>query len=195
MICDHSTGEETIWIRFQGGDKAAYAHIYNTYYKKLYHYGLRVVAEKSVVEDCIQELFIRLWKLKEKLAVPRSVQAYLFQSLRRSIFRAQEKAKREAHEHLDESYHQSSQKSYEMMLVNRQWQDEQRSTLERALESLTSRQREVIYLKFYLKMSYEEIAGVMEISVGSAYNLVSRVLSILEGRFSAPLHLIAFSDS
>ena len=194
MIGDHSKGEETIWIRFQGGDKTAYAHIYHTFYKKLYNYGSRIVAEKSLVEDCIQDLFIRLWKQKEKLALPRSIQAYLFQSLRRSIFRALEKEKREGHDHLDESYNHTSHSSYETELIDRQWQLEQRSSLERALESLTNREREVIFLKFYLKMNYDEIAAIMELNIESVYNLVSRALTMLEQKLSTPLHFIAFSD-
>jgi RNA polymerase sigma factor (sigma-70 family) len=172
----------------------AYGHIYDTFYKKLYNYGWRIAGEKSLVEDCIQELFVRLWKQKEKLSVPRSIQAYLFESLRRCIFRAMEKEKREAGDHLDESYDYNSHSSFEMTLISQECQAEQRSSLERALESLTNRQREVIYLKFYLKMSYGEIAPIMGLNVESVYNLVSRALNILEQKLSAPLYVIEVSD-
>jgi RNA polymerase sigma factor (sigma-70 family) len=194
MICDFSKDEGNTWIRFQGGDKAAYAYIYNTYYKKLCNYGLRIVADKTLVEDGIQDLFIRLWKQKGGLAVPRSIQAYLFQSLRRDIYRSIEKRKRDGHFTLDETYNYRSYSSHEMELITRERRAEQQSNLETAIASLTNRQREVIFLKFYLKMSYQEIAGIMELNVDSVYNLISKALNALQERFSSPLHFIASSD-
>lgn len=49
--------------------------------------------------------------------------------------------------------------------------------LGRLLESLTARQREVLYLRFYEGLSYEEIAEVSEVKVGRVYNIVYEALS------------------
>ena len=65
--------QNPIWEQFKKGDKKAYAHIYYQYFDHLYDYGCRLSAHTELVEDCIQELFIRLWKRKEQLHEVESV--------------------------------------------------------------------------------------------------------------------------
>ena len=52
--------------------------------------------------------------------------------------------------------------------------------LENALNKLTSRQKEVITLIFFEGMTYEEVANVMSISVGSIYTLAWKAISRLK---------------
>ncbi len=118
MSLGNSSDEGAIWTRFQAGDQFAYSYIYDSYYKRLYNYGMRIVSDKVIVEDCIQDLFIRLWRRKELLGVPLSIQAYLFQSLRRCIYRSIEKQRKTGHAMLDESYDYESQSSHEMSMID-----------------------------------------------------------------------------
>jgi RNA polymerase sigma factor (sigma-70 family) len=48
------------------------------------------------------------------------------------------------------------------------------------MDQLTPRQREVIYLRFFEELSYEEIAGMLDISVKGAYKLSYRALDALK---------------
>lgn len=45
---------------------------------------------------------------------------------------------------------------------------------------LTKRQREALFLKFYANLSYTEIAGMMAISTGSIYNLISKSIDSMQ---------------
>jgi DNA-directed RNA polymerase specialized sigma24 family protein len=54
---------------------------------------------------------------------------------------------------------------------------------------LSPRQKEVIYLRFYRKLSNEEIAEVMVLSLPSVYNIVSKALSVLEKHITPSLVL------
>ncbi len=47
------------------------------------------------------------------------------------------------------------------------------------IEKLTKRQREVIYLRFYQELDYDEIAGIMEINYHSVVNLIYEALRML----------------
>jgi len=49
-----------------------------------------------------------------------------------------------------------------------------------ALEQLTGRQKEIIYLKYFEELDYEEISGLMNISVKGAYKLSARALEALK---------------
>ena len=64
-------------------------------------------------------------------------------------------------------------------MINAEKIYEQQINLNKALENLTQRQKEAIFLKFYESMSYEEIAGVLNISTKATYKLVARAISEL----------------
>jgi RNA polymerase sigma factor (sigma-70 family) len=51
--------------------------------------------------------------------------------------------------------------------------------VEQALEKLTSRQREIIYYRFYQDLGFDEIAEIMEMQVRATYKLSARALDTL----------------
>jgi RNA polymerase sigma factor (sigma-70 family) len=59
--------------------------------------------------------------------------------------------------------------------------------LQQALNTLTPRQREAIFLRFYEELSYEEIAGVLDISTKATYKIVARALLQLKRSLSIPM--------
>ena len=62
--------------------------------------------------------------------------------------------------------------------------------INKALQQLTDKQREAIFLRFYEELSYVEIAGVMNISVKATYKLMARALNELKELFSIPIVFI-----
>lgn len=86
--------EQEKWVSFQSGDKNSFAWLYDTYVDDLYNYGIRFIADTHLVEDTIQDLFIRLWKNKRGLKVPPSVKNYLFTAFRNLLFRTLSRQKK-----------------------------------------------------------------------------------------------------
>lgn len=179
MHSSFSEDEKLIWANFQAGDENAYAYLYNTYFEKLYQLGLRVHPDPSLVKDCTQELFIKIWRTKENLGQPVSIQRYLSESLKRGIIKeiARQRYKQQAD--LADDYHFEVVRSHEFQLIDLQISEERLKQLELALKKLTKRQRDAIHLKFYGKLSYEEIAEIMDLHVRSVYNLISKALEVL----------------
>jgi RNA polymerase sigma factor (sigma-70 family) len=178
----HSSGqtdERLIWLNFQAGDQRAYSYLYDAYFKKLYRFGLKISADANLVKDCIQELFIKLWRTKENLAQPVSTKSYLFESLRRTILKELAKKHYKIESNLPEDYHFEVSLSHEFRLIDLQITEERMQQLEKALQKLTRRQRDAIHLKFYGQLSYEEIAEIMDLNVRSVYNLISKALDTL----------------
>jgi RNA polymerase sigma factor (sigma-70 family) len=178
----HANGqmdEKLIWLNFQAGDQHAYSLLYDTYFKPLYGFGLKVCTDANLVKDCIQELFIKLWRTKENLGQPVSTKSYLFESLRRTILKELAKKQYTLQAHLPEDYHFEVTRSHELRLIDLQVTEERMKQLEMALQKLTRRQRDAIHLKFYGQLSYEEIAEIMEVSIRSVYNLISKALETL----------------
>ncbi|WAC40385.1 RNA polymerase sigma factor [Pedobacter sp. SL55] len=53
-----------------------------------------------------------------------------------------------------------------------------------ALNSLSFRQREVMYLRYYQDMSFDEISQIMEIPKKTAYNIVFIALDVLKKKLN-----------
>ena len=57
------------WKLFLEGDDQAYSWIYTHYIQVLYNYGLQITPDSEIVKDCIQDVFVKIYKAKKKLTV------------------------------------------------------------------------------------------------------------------------------
>ncbi len=172
--------EEKIWESFKSGNRKVFEQIFRTHIRVLYKYGSRFTPNPALVEDCIQDLFLHLWHKRQSLGTTDSIKRYLLGSLRRRIIRKlQHKALDNSHIELENyDFHLELNAEDERILVENELA--QQKALKEATAQLTPRQREVIYLKYFQEMSYDEIASVMEISYQSARNLVYAALQVMK---------------
>lgn len=172
--------DKAIWASFKSGNKNAFTFIFNTYIKILYAYGEKITRDKALVQDCIQDLFIDLWRKRNTLGETDSIRFYLFKSLRRSIVKKLSgNSKFIQASAMSDDFVFAIEFSHEHKLITEQLSDDQLKLLSSALHKLSSRQREAIYLKFYQKLSSQEIADTLEIDVNSLYNLISKSIESL----------------
>lgn len=161
------------------GDIESYEYVFKSYYKDLYGYGLKLCGNPELVKDVIQELFVAIWERREKLDRIHSLKAYLLVSFRRRMLKALHREKRE-HEILQRQYESPAiYFTKEEIIIRNERLAERKQELEAALNSLPSRQKEVIYLRFYNGMSYEEIEEILSINYQSVRNHVYRAISTL----------------
>jgi RNA polymerase sigma factor (sigma-70 family) len=64
-------------------------------------------------------------------------------------------------------------------------QKEQSEKLQQSLVTLSKRQREAIFLKFYNDLSYSDIASIMDLQVDSVYNIISKAIESLRHKLKA----------
>ncbi|MGV3504031.1 MAG: RNA polymerase sigma factor [Adhaeribacter sp.] len=178
-LIDYGEGEAALWRDFKEGSETAYALIYRKYAYLLYSYGSKICPDQALVEDGIQDLFIKLWVNKSNLGQAPSIKNYLLKSFRRLLKDAMQKhlATQDA---IGKDLDFKLSLSFEGEESQQQLQLEKEKKLQEAMEKLSARQKEVIYLRFYKKLPNEEIAEVMAISVPAVYNLVSKALAVLE---------------
>lgn len=171
--------ESVVWLNFQAGDEQAYSYIYTAYFQELYAFGLKITPDPNLVKDGIQELFVKLWRTKENLSQPVSIRPYLFQALRRLLLQERAKQKYTVSADWPQDYRFGVVLSHDLQLIDYQLTEARQQQLEQALKKLTKRQRDAIHLKFYGKLRYDEIAEIMEVTVKSVYNLISKALEAL----------------
>lgn len=172
--------EEEVWHQLQEGNHSALEYFYRTYSKSLYNFGMKLYGKNQWVEDCLQELFIDLWKQHERLAPVSSIKTYLFKAFKYKLQRQSGKEKRWVY-NLD--YEALPEMEVELPLesamISAQLSREQKLKIAKAMEKLPARQREVLHLLFQVGASYEEVAEIMEINVRSAYTLAWKGISSL----------------
>jgi len=61
------SGESDLKNKFIAGDKDAFAWVYKNYCKKVYNYAFLITSDEAMSEDIVQDVFIKLWREKEKL--------------------------------------------------------------------------------------------------------------------------------
>lgn len=179
---EHSifVNEHKLWKSFKEGDLEAYALIYKMYFFVLYQYGKKISNDAELVEDSIQDLFIKIWNNRENLNTTSSIKYYLFTALRRKLL---DKLK-SSHAKM-QSGNDFSQES--LLVVEDQEEDEmfeQKEAVLKALNQLSTHQQKLLHLKFYKNLSNKEIAEELGITIQSVYNAVFKTLKSLREQLS-----------
>lgn len=183
-MIDQQHDEAAFWKDFVSGDKTAYATVYRLYYPRLMAYGRKFTPEVSVIEDCIQEMFVQFWMNRSRLKGVQSMRSYLFVSFRRSLLSAKAQVGQQTDASLSpEEDAFSIEVSVEQVMISREQIYECKVNLDAALNKLTDRQKEAIFLMFYANMRYEEIARVLQISTKATYKLMARAIGELRATY------------
>jgi len=127
-----------------------YAEVYRQMFKILFSYGMQVCGNRELVKDSIQDLFSGFWKNERTLTKIKSIKPYLLKCLKRKIKRT---LGEKTQLYVEGSF--EFEISHEVKLIRDQQYLRRRYVLTEALKSLTERQREAIYLKFYGNLSYD----------------------------------------
>ena len=178
------TNHPNTWDAFKKGDWNAYTALYNEHFGLLNNYGYKFTRDASLIEDSVHDLFVRLWATRQNLGDPVSVKNYLFKSLRHILLRKIKKTTLFS-ERLDQDYY-AFQVSYShppFAIEDRELQQQVRCII----DGLPARQQEIIYLRFYEGLSYDEIADIMSISINSTYKLLYKALDNLQASMGSSL--------
>ncbi len=165
--------------RMTEGDLAAFSAIYRMYYNKLFRYGNIILPEAGTVEDVIQDLFVWILKNPQKLKRVIDFEIYLFQSLKNNLIAFKRKnnySKTLLYQFSNTDSPHSYEKGIEHKLIETENQEFNKNWVKKKLDELPTHQKEIIYLRYYQGLSYEEIAAVHSTSKQVIRNYVSRAV-------------------
>ena len=161
------------WKLMLKGDKMALANIYFKYAEVLYQYGLKITKDINCVEDAIQDLFLHLIKNRKNLTTPDNINFYLIRAYRNQLLK--ELAKKKSHVKID-SVDFVVESNLEAEANKMKLPEKQQLLINELMTSLSSRQKEAIYLKYKNGFTNEEIAMIMGISHQACRNLLSNAI-------------------
>ncbi|PSL34970.1 RNA polymerase sigma factor [Chitinophaga ginsengisoli] len=177
--------DNVIWNAFRYGDESSLKVIFDEYYTPLFNYGHKFSQDDHLIEDALQDLFIKLWKNRNNIKETESVKNYLYKAFRRVLLRKLDVQQRKYNfTVLEQGLDWSQELGYDQTLISRERLEKIRKNLATALEKMSPRQREIIHLRYYEEMEYEEIAELMQLSVSSTYKLVYKAIDTLRNHLS-----------
>jgi RNA polymerase sigma factor (sigma-70 family) len=170
-----------IWLAFKEGSWDAYTQLYNDHFKMLNNYGYKFTRDVSIIEDAVHDLFIKLWTNRETLGNPASIKNYLYKSLRGILFRKIQGQSRFVDLAGEQDYNFSFEISFDHQIIANEEERELQLKIRSVVNTLPARQQEIIFLRFYEGLGYEEISDIMEINVNSTYKLLYKAFNNLQG--------------
>lgn len=176
--------EDQHWEAFKTGDTAAFSHLYQKYSPGLYNYGAKFSLDKDLIKECIQELFVQIWTNRISVGSPNHIKNYLYKSFRNLILKKVSRLQQNHDFDESEDYEFNVSLNIEETLIDDERRKKISEQLQLTISRLTARQREAIFLKFYEKLSYEEIAEVMGTTVKASYKMMARSLGFLRDNLS-----------
>lgn len=178
-----------LWRQLKAGNKQALETIYRTHAADLIRYGSKFSKDQQLVEDSIQDLFIELWQNRAGLSETDSIRRYLLVAIRRKIIRQGTKISKTQLANAPQDYDFDVVIAIDESIIAEELSQQQAAQLQKAIATLSKRQREAIYLKYQLGMDYKDICAAMEISYQSARNLVAGALKKMKQQLSLGLLL------
>ncbi|GAA3649256.1 RNA polymerase sigma factor [Flavivirga jejuensis] len=170
--------EET-WVKFVDGDKKAFTSIYNLNVDALFSYGMKLNPNKNFVKDCVQDVFLDIYEHRKQISRPKNIKFYLFKALKRSMFRELKKERKKSS--LPENENMSFFTTYniETKTIDKEVEKQQQKLVATITKELTSKQQEILYLRFTKGFNYIEISEIIDINHNSVRKQVYRAIKKL----------------
>ncbi|MBW8334210.1 MAG: sigma-70 family RNA polymerase sigma factor [Prolixibacteraceae bacterium] len=174
---------QLVLYKFKTGDRDSFEEIYNEFAGQLFAYGSKITTDRELLKDCIQDLFIDLYKYNPTIRNAELLEYYLYKSLKRLIIKKLKKDKRlegfgDEHTSFDLIFSAETD-SFPDELMN-----EQINLLQNALKTLDDKKRELLFLKFDSGLNYSEIADLLDMRPDTVKKQIYRILQYLRGKFA-----------
>lgn len=165
---------ESRWVAaLKNGNALAFDELFRIYGKRLYHFSLGYLKSKTDAEEVVQEVFMKIWYNRSSLDPELSFNAYLFKIAYRHIAERFRKISQEqkylhdiASETLVFSEEMDERANYQSLL----------EMVERLIQKLPERQKEVIVLRRIEGLSVADIAARLNISPKTVEHHITEAL-------------------
>lgn len=162
------------------GDEEAFNTLYQRHWAMVYQQVYRILRDDDECKDVVQEVFSNLWLKREQLAENTNIGAFLYVQGRNRVFNLIAK-QRVRQDHLN-SIAQFIEKA-DMHAINLLEEKEIIARIEREIDQLPPRMREIFILSRKEGHSHREIADVLGLSEQTVKKQVQNALKIIKPKF------------
>lgn len=181
--------DKHLFSQIKRADKKSFELLFRKYYAPLCVYARGYIKDEDDCEELVQGFFFKLWENKSKIDINSSVNSYLYSSIRNRC--------------LNFIKHQKIRDEYQSNMQNSERIDNYNSSnfievdlidkINKCIESLPNRRREIFILSREHGLKYKEIAEKLEISVKTVETQMGHALKDLRDKLKEyRQHLISF---
>ena len=140
--------------KMKAGDRESFNLIFRRYYPPLVRFCIRFVGDQDQAAEIVQDLFVKLWAGREKLAISSSFESYMLRSVRNSAitYINKERAHAEVHQQIYDNDMDNADPSETLQSNNLE------STYREILAAMPEKRREVFLASRFDGLKYAEIA-------------------------------------
>ncbi len=168
--------------RIGGGDHAAFRDLVERHQNAVIGTVAKMLGNASESEDIAQQVFLRIWRNAKRYRPEAKFTTYLFTITRNLVFNETRRKSRKKEVSADEREENSNlliEASPDRQPDSELLQAELQRAVDDAIASLPEAQRMAVVLRRYEQLSYEEIAGVLNLSVSAVKSLLFRARTSL----------------
>ncbi len=161
-----------LWQKLINGDQASLESLFDIFGKKLISYAYTISLDKNLAKDAVQDVFVDLWHYRSNLAQDVQVKFYLYSSVKRAVIKNINGGQTNYSFAIE--YGDTDSKEAEWCL--QEAQEHQESVLQKSMENLSGREREIISLKYYSNLKIKEIAKILNLKEQTVANTLQNAL-------------------
>ncbi|WP_207427771.1 RNA polymerase sigma-70 factor [Pedobacter sp. SYSU D00535] len=157
-------------------DISSFEALFQVNYASLCATSYRIVQDRDIAEDIVQDVFVKLWEKKDEIKITTSLKAYLFQSTINQSLNYLKKYKNSLNRETAFGREtgvdiNSTEQIMALKEVSRR--------VDEVVEALPDACRTVFILSRYEQLSYKAIAEKLNISVKTVENHMTKALKYL----------------
>ncbi|MBL8008009.1 MAG: sigma-70 family RNA polymerase sigma factor [Ignavibacteria bacterium] len=176
--------DEELISRFQNDDNDAFKEIVMRYKDRIVNFLFRFTGNKESAEDLSQDTFLKLYKNKHRYSEIAKFSTWLYTialNEAKSNYRKEKKLKTfSINDYYDEGHGDYQLKSEDILPDEEANSGNEAFYIQRAIDSLIKKHREVILLRDVQELDYAEIAKILKVPLGTVRSRLNRARESLK---------------
>jgi RNA polymerase sigma-70 factor, ECF subfamily len=173
--------------RIKSGDMSAFNDLVTIHQHRVIGTVARMLGDDNDAEDIAQQVFVRIWKNAVRWEPTAKFTTWLYTILRNLVFNECRRRSRHPTRSLESlqddddrprQFEDNTAKAPDTLLLDIEMQD----AIERAIQELPETQRMAVVLRRYQDVSYEEIAGILDLTVPAVKSVLFRARTELRNK-------------
>jgi len=170
--------DEEIAAKVQQGESEVFGMLVDRYEPKLLRYGKKFLATKEDIEDIVQDVFLNTYRTIQSFDTAQRFSPWIYRIAHNAFVNALRK-----NEYLPISVDFDTfiaHPVYEDPVEREHDQLAMRLMIDRGLEGLSSKYREVLILYYFEELGYKDIADVLHVPIGTVSVRLRRAKELLK---------------
>ena len=172
--------EKELVKKLKDGDSFAFEVLFYKYRNKVKGFALKIVPAQIDPEEIVQEVFVRVWLKKEAIDPEKDFQSYLFSIAKHLVLDHLKSAVNRKLYFVGEHFQQDLLEEERM---EASISEETEAKLQKLINEIPERRREIFQLSRFEGLSYKQIAERLNISENTVDSQIRNALAFLRKEF------------